>query len=273
MSRRVTELPTETENVAWPQAWGGVTKPTARGPSEPPIPPCDPTRALTASASLTWSSMSLRAGGSPDAAHSGTVMTAGKRRLHPEENSASRGGVSSSRIAQNQDNALPGDDLLETWSLREAASLQPNHCQGRRPTSLGMVSHPLPDQENTSGLARCPSPGDSWCLDREFRRSNELDKPPSLAARFTDLKTEGRRGKGFPRPCAVPPGALKASCLTSWNTQNALSTSAHETGNSSFGDKKNKPTNQQQPALLQGHRPRARAAAHGFGVDFVFAVL
>lgn len=118
-------------NVAWPQAWGGVTKPTARGASEPPIPPCDPTRALTASASLTWSSMSLRAGGSPDAAHSRTVMTAGKRRLHPKENSASRGGVSSSRIAQNRNNALPGDDLLETWSLQEAASLQPNHCQGR----------------------------------------------------------------------------------------------------------------------------------------------
>lgn len=124
VSRRVTELPTETENeCGLASGVGGVTKPTARGASEPPIPPCDPTWALTASASLTWSSMSLRAGGSPDAAHSGTVMTAGKRRLHPEENSASRGGVSSSRIAQNQDNALPGDDLLETWSLREAASL------------------------------------------------------------------------------------------------------------------------------------------------------
>lgn len=129
------------------------------------------------------------------------------------------------------------------------------------PASLGMVSHPLPDQENTSGLAQCPSPGDSWCLDREFRRSNELDKPPSPAARFTDLKTEGRRGKGFPRPCAVPPGALKASCLTSWNTQNALSTSAHDTGNSSFGDKKtNRQTNSSQhfckdtgPGLGQQH--------------------
>lgn len=73
------------------------------------------------------------------------------------------------------------------------------------PTSLGMVSHPLPDQANTAGLTRCPSPGDSWCLDREFRRSNELDKPPSLAARFTDLKTEGRRGKGLPQALCCPP--------------------------------------------------------------------
>lgn len=143
-----------------------------------------------------------------------------------------------------------------------------------KPTSRGVVSRPLPDQANAAGLARCLSPGDSWCSDREFQRSNGLDESPSLTARFTDLKTEGQRGRVCPRPRAVPllPGTLKASCLTSWSIQNALSTSAHETSNSSFGDKK---TNQQTNSsrhLYKDPGPSSGSRAWGSGLT-VFAVL